>query len=223
MRSPLHPPTEELTADQLADMRTYFDGQSRIDLVVWVAHEHRTESGPDVDHHLLLGLDDEAYAELDVAAIAFGIEQEAPLAGWVDLYPLSEVEDVREIGTVVWERDAPPAAGLDPLDFHYTYEAVETPRDLVASVRWAVEDEPSVRRVELSRERLRKGELEVFTAFREYVLYDEAGTPGRSVNRLSDVLGEFVTGNMGVGAGHSLDARVIATTAYERAAEEGRT
>jgi hypothetical protein len=134
IRRPLHPPTELIPEERLASIRAYLNRQGRIDLAVWVRHEHKGIDGPLYDHHLMLGMDDADYDGGQPDAILFGAENEGLSAGWVDLFPLSEVESLREIGYVVWERDGRSIEGLDPLDFHWSFEAIPPPDGLVAAV-----------------------------------------------------------------------------------------
>jgi hypothetical protein len=221
MRRPLHPPTELPSAEEVATIRAYFDGQSRIDLAVWVRHEHQGVDGPVYDHHLMLGLKDADYESAHPDAILFGVEREAGrLGGWADLFPLSEVEKLREFGYVAWERDGRPIENLDPLNFRYSFEAIEAPPGLAALINAAVEDVPAVVGVELTHERLWKDDREVWAQARVFVIEDEArGRVGDAVTTVDEVVAPFFPLNRGVSLGRSHDPRVETTTLFNRAGE----
>ncbi len=217
IRRPLHPPTELIPEERLASIRAYLDRQGRIDLAVWVKHEQRGVDGPLYDHHLMLGMDDAAYDGGHPDAILFGVEHEGLSAGWVDLFPLSEVETLRELGQVVWERDAPSTEGLDPLDFRWSYEAIPAPDGLAAEVAAAVEGVSTVIRVELTRQRLCKGDREVWTQTRVFVVQDDPrGRPGNVVKTIGELLAPFFPSNRGVGLSRPVDPDIATTTLFDR-------
>ena len=81
--------------------------------------------GPVYDHHLMLGVDDDRYEAGDMAALERGIETECSLPGWVDVFPLTEVQQLRGFGSVLWERSGDPDEALDPLDFRSTWEPID--------------------------------------------------------------------------------------------------
>ncbi|MDP9261988.1 MAG: hypothetical protein M3O89_08470 [Actinomycetota bacterium] len=220
MRSPLHPPTELIPEQRIASIRAYLERQSRIDLAVWVRHEQKGVDGPLYDHHLMLGMDDADDNRGHPDAILFGVENEGLSAGWVDLFPLSEVEKLREFGYVVWERDGRSIEGLDPLDFYWSFEAIPPPGGLVAAVAAAVEDVPAVVRVELTRQCLCKADREVWIQTRVFVVDDEArGSAGNVVKTISELLAPFFPSNRGVSLGRSVDPGVATTTLFNRSAE----
>jgi hypothetical protein len=221
MRSPLHPPTELPSDEEIATIRAYFGRQSRIDLAVWVRHEHQGVDGSVYDHHLMLGMEDADYDRAHPDAILFGIEREAGrLGGWADLFRLSEVEKLREFGYVVWECDGRPTEGLDPLDFRYSFEAIAAPAGLAALVEAAVEDLPAVVRVELTHEQLWKDDREVWAQTRVFVVADEERGPvGSVVNAVDELLAPFFPLNRGLSLGRSADPRIETTTLFHRAAE----
>ncbi len=220
MRSPLHPPAELPSDEELATIRAYLGGQSRIDLAVWVRHEHEGVDGSMYDHHLMLGMEDADYDGGHPDAILFGVENEGLSAGWVDLSPLSEVEKLREFGYVVWERDGRPTEGLDPLDFRYSFEAIAAPAGLAALVEAAVEDLPAVVRVELTHEQLWKDDREVWALTRVFVVVDEDGGPvGSVVDAVDGLIAPFFPLNRGVSLGRSADPRLETTTLFNRARE----
>jgi hypothetical protein len=160
MREGLDAPTELPPASGLARTRAFLEGQARIDLAVWVRHEQRGVDGPLFDHHLCLGVVDPPG---DLRALEAGIEAEAAPPGWVDLYPLSEVEPLRAFGYVVWERADGVRDGLDPLDFRFSYEAPEVSDAVRDSVRAVAADLTGLVRVGLTVARLWKGDREVYS------------------------------------------------------------
>jgi hypothetical protein len=221
IRMPLHPPTEFPSDDKLARARAYLDGQSRIQLAVWVRHEQRGVDGPLYDHHVMLGLDDGHYENGDPGAILFGLEREMGyLGGWTDIFPLSEVETLREVGHILWERDGRPVEGLDPLDFRWSFEAIPAPEGLRAAIETAVEDLPPVMGVEVTQDRLWKADREVWTQARVFVIADEGqGDIGDLVGVVNGLLAPYFPLNRAVSLGRPIDPRVETTTLFSRAAE----
>ncbi len=221
IRRPLHPPTELPSDDKVARARAYLDGQSRIDLAVWIRHEQRGVDGPLYDHHVMLGLDDDVYETGHPDAILFGVEREmGHLGGWTDLFPLSEVETLREVGHILWKRDGRPIEGLDPLDFHWSFEAIPAPEGLRTVIEAAVEDLPAVVGVEVTRDRLWKADREVWSQARVFVIADEArGNIDDVVQTIAELLPPFFPLNRGVSLGRPADPRVETTTLFTRAPE----
>jgi hypothetical protein len=221
IRRPLHAPTEFPSDDKVARARAYLDGQSRIDLAVWVRHEQRGVDGPLYDHHMMLGLADDDYENADPDAILFGLEREMGyLGGWTDLFPLSEVETLREVGHILWERDGRPIEGLDPLDFRWSFEATPLPEGLRAVIEAAVEDLPAVMGIEVTQARLWKAGREVWTQARVFVIADEArGHVRNVVTPIAELLAPYFPLNRAVSLGRPVDPRVETTTLFSRAAE----
>src|SRR4051812_36937101 len=122
IRFPLDAPTESVSPTELARLREYLDGQSAVALAVWIRHEHQGREGEPsgYDHHTMLGIPDERYVPGKMGALELGIERECHAPGWLDLFPLSEVEELRAFGEVLWEQPAASSAGLDPLDFRFS-------------------------------------------------------------------------------------------------------
>lgn len=153
MREGLDAPTEAIAAEELAAIRSYLDSQARIDLAIWVRHEQQGVDGPQYDHHLMLGIADDDYAAGDMWALMVGIELRLRQPGWLDLFPLSEVEALRPLGTVVWERGARPRNG-DSLDFRFTYEPLEVDDEVAQAFAELVRVIDGVERIEGTLERL---------------------------------------------------------------------
>ena len=161
MRDGLDAPTFELPAESVRAIRAFLDGQSRFELALWVRHEHQGVDGPLYDHHLVLGVDDEDWETGDMRALDAGVR--LPLhttePTWIDLFPLSEVEQLRSFAAVVWEQTTP---GPDPLDYCLTHESVSVPAEALDAFKRAVPVvAPEVVRVTATRSRLWKGETEV--------------------------------------------------------------
>jgi hypothetical protein len=166
MRDGLAPPTESLPDEDLDGIRSYLDSQARVDLAVWVRHAHQGPDGPGYDHHLMLGVADDDYATGDMLALEVGIGLRQP--GWLDIFPLSEVQALRPFGTVVWERGSRPRSG-DPLDFRLTWEPLETEREVAKAFADLVRVVDGVARVEAALERLCKNGDEVRRAICLYL------------------------------------------------------
>jgi hypothetical protein len=160
MREGLDAPTESISGAELDGIRSYLDSQARVDLAVWVRHEHQGLDGPQHDHHLMLGIADDDYAAGDMRALEAGIELRLRQHGWLDLFPLSEVEALRPFGTVVWERGGRPRAG-DRLDFRFTSEPLAVSREVVEAFAELVRGVEGVDRIEGTLERLWEGDDEV--------------------------------------------------------------
>jgi hypothetical protein len=192
MRDGLEAPTELPSADELARLRAFLDGQARIDLAVWVRHRHDGPQGMTHDHHLVLGVANEDAAGSDLWALECGIGSEVSLPGWLDIGPVSEVEALRSFGVVVWERRESPRSRLDPLEFRFTHDAPTATPELVRAATVAVEAVPWVRRVEISNERLWKGAREVWLHERLFVVGEglpPRGDPVRAVSGAMKALG----------------------------------
>jgi hypothetical protein len=156
MHEGLTAPTEDVAPETLTRMREFLDQQRAIALAVWVRHEQQGIDGPLYDHHTMLGVDDQLYADTDLWALERGIRLSAFVPGWLDLFPLSEVEALRPVGQVLWERAASLGADLDPLDFRFTWEPLEVQEHAAASFANVARGLPELRRVEASRELLWK-------------------------------------------------------------------
>src|SRR5205823_7077866 len=104
-----------------------------------------------------------------------GIELECPgISGWLDLFPLSEVEALRGCGEVLWERSG-EACGRDSLDFRFIREPIEVTTVARSTfARHVREVAPAVVRVHASHARLCKGERELEGSTSLYVGWDEA-------------------------------------------------
>ena len=180
MREGLDAPTVDLPADNVEQIRTFLDGQSRLKLAVWVRHEQQGVDGPLYDHHLVLGVDDEDWETGDMRALDAGMR--VPLhttePTWIDIAPRSEVEPLRSFGMILWEQTSP---GPDPLDYRFTREPVSVPakaRETFRSLLRAVA--PEVVRVTVTRSRLWKGEteVEVDTSLCVACYFDRISPPG---------------------------------------------
>jgi hypothetical protein len=163
MREGLDAPTLALPEGTLGEVRTFLDGQSRIELAVWVRHEHEVLDGRvDHDHHIVLAVADEDWETGDMRALETGIWKRLPLRTrlrtWIDLAPASEVEELRRFGTVLWEQTLP---GGDPLDYRYTSEPFEPDPESVVRFRALLAELPAVRCVGGDLERLWNGDDEV--------------------------------------------------------------
>jgi hypothetical protein len=175
MRAGLDAPTEPFSPEMVDRLRAFLDRQRPIELAVWVRHEQQGVDGPLYDHHIVLGVDDELYGTADLPALEEGIGHECRgIPGWLDLFPLSEVEALREFGEVLWERFG-EAGELDALDFRFTHEAIMvTPEERTAFVELLREAAPAVVRVHASRARLWKGERALEDSTSLYVGWDES-------------------------------------------------
>jgi hypothetical protein len=217
IRMPLHPPTEFPSDDEIARTCAYLDGQSRIDLAVWVRHEQKGVDGPLYDHHVMLGLADEDYENGDPDAILFGVERELGyLGGWTDLFPLSEVETLREFGHVLWERDGRPIAGLDPLNFRWVFEPVEPSAEALEVFRRLIAVLPAVVRVEATHQRLLKDDQERYNTTTLYVLWDtELGPVQNALAVVGSAAAEAGISYQGLSAGIPSHPDIRTTVLYD--------
>jgi hypothetical protein len=210
MRDGLHAPAESIPQQDLERIRSFLDRQSRIDLAVWVMHEQQGAEGPLYDHHLMLGVDDDR--SNDLGALELGIE--IPQPGWLDVFPLSEVELLRSLGAVVWERGHAPRAG-DPLDFRITWEPLEPEASVVEALRKLVRVVDGLVRIDGAVERLWKNGAEVRRANQLYLEFErrrphdfeQIGSAARGAGL--DV--------HGMSAGLPADPRIRTSTLYEAA------
>jgi len=159
MRSAIDAPTEVFSPEVAGRMRAFLDRQRPIELAVWVRHEQHGVEGPLYDHHTMLGVDDERYSAADLPALEQGIGLECPgIPGWLDLFPLSEVEGLCDFGEVLWER-SDELGELDPLDFRFTHEPIAvTPEARSVFVELVREAAPAVVLVYASHARFWKGD-----------------------------------------------------------------
>jgi hypothetical protein len=169
MREGLDAPTLELPPENVEEIRSFLNGQSRIKLAVWVRHEQRGGDGPMYDHHLVLGVDDEDWNTGDMRALEDGMQ--LPALGtreptWLDIYPVPEVEALRSFGTVLWEQTA---AGADPLDYRITYEPFEPEPSAGERFAMLLAETPEIQRVGATVEHLWKGHEALGETVRLYV------------------------------------------------------
>jgi hypothetical protein len=173
MRDGLDAPTFELSAEKIAEIRAYLDGQSRFKLAVWVRHEQRGVDGPLYDHHLVLAVDDEDWANGDMRALDEGLRLpalDATESTWIDIYPASEFDELRSFGIVLWEQTSP---GADPLDYRFTHERVAVSAEALKAFGSLVQAvAPEVVRVTATKSRLWKGSSEVEDSTSLYVACD---------------------------------------------------
>jgi hypothetical protein len=160
MRDGLDAPTFELSAEKVAEIRAYLDGQSRFKLAVWVRHEQRGVDGPLYDHHLVLAVDDEDWANGDMRALEEGMRfpaLDATEKTWIDIYPASEFDELRSFGIVLWEQTSP---GADPLDYRFTHERVAISAEALKAFGSLVQAvAPEVVRVTATRSRFVEGQF----------------------------------------------------------------
>jgi len=99
LREGLLPPRREMSEADLEPLRTYFEGQSRIQFAAWASHARGADA---VDDHVLLGTADGDLRNEHVAALEIGLLLEVPHPhpGWVDLFAMSDLETgaLREAG-----------------------------------------------------------------------------------------------------------------------------
>jgi hypothetical protein len=158
MREGLDAATFELPPENIEEIRSFLDGQSRIELAVWVRHEQAGAGGPLYDHHLVLGVDDEDWAAGDMRALEQGLELprlDTSEPTWIDIFPVSEVAALRSFATVLWEQTS---AGADPLDYRLTYAPFAP--EPTAAERFAalLAEKPEIRSVAATVEQLWKGD-----------------------------------------------------------------
>jgi hypothetical protein len=217
MRDGLDAPTFELPAENVAQIRAFLDGQSRFRLAVWVRHEQRGVDGPLYDHHLVLAVDDEDWATGDMRALEEGMRLPAldtTEKTWIDVYPASELAELRSFGTVLWEQTSP---GADPLDYRFTYEpvavsaeALETFGSLVHAVA------PEVVRVTATRSRLWKGRSEVEDQVSLYVGCEfERMSPPGPLRIVQEAAREAGIAHSGGSLGRPVEPPACATVLYD--------
>lgn len=185
MRERLDAPTERVPEVELSRLRDYLDRQRPLSLAVWVRHAQDGPGGIAYDHHTMLGMDEAAYARADLRALDMGIWQECPAPGWLDVFPLAEVDALREVGEVLWERRAEAGEGLDPLEFTLVVEATEPPPGATEAVAAAVRELRTVWRVECARVSLRKNGREIDGRLRFLIVDDELVGRDNAVERVS--------------------------------------
>ncbi len=219
MREGFGPPTETVPVEDLLLLRGYFDAQSRVCLVVWVSHDEPGNDGLEPDHHTVLGVADRSFEERDAEALLRGVEHEVRLPGWVDLFPLSDVETLRTVGTILWEPGAPRIGQLDPLDFHYTWDPVESTEEQRASFAAFLRTIPGVICVEGTYQRLWKADELVDLTMQLFIDFD-AGRGGiedavRRVETAWEESGLARTPNRGCSLGLPGDPRIKTAVLYE--------
>jgi hypothetical protein len=219
MRDGFDAPQLQLPSEDVRDLASFFDGQSRIKLAVWVRHEQQGVEGPLYDHHLVLGVDDEDFASGDMWALELGM----PMPGlrfseprWLDIFPLSEVDQLRSFAAHVWEHDPERSTGDDPLDYRFTWEPYEADPRAAARFVETLRSKPGIRRVEVTYERLWKGQIEVRTGVSLYV--DAEPTVRHALTIATDAArdtGLIDASNRSASLGVPRDERVRTATLYE--------
>jgi hypothetical protein len=221
MRDGLDAPTLQLSADDVRAMRAFLDGQSLITLLVWVRHEQQGVDGPLFDHHLMFGIPDDVCPTCDLWAL----EENLPLPPlqfgeptWNDIFPLSEVEELRSFGTVVWEHDAARSTGDDPLDYRFTWEPLEVASDTAQALTAGLSGEAGIARVDAARRRLWKNGVEVGSSIDLYVdASDEARLAVTIVQQAATQSGLVGTAGFSVGRGLPRHDRIRTATVYQAA------
>lgn len=220
------PPEEPFSEDQHAKAVSYLEAQARFDLAVWVGYRFRP--GGMVDHELKLCLRGPRPNHSDLSALFWGVSHEIGVHAYIGIPTRAEMQQIRSVGELVWERAGPAPEYADPLDFRSTSEQVKVPSALREAIREAMEPFPVVRKVGVLQSRLWKsGEL-----FKDEISFGvdcdgpTAGLGKGPVGAISDLLtsplGEHLRELMsgprtGFGVsmgGYSPDARPA--TVYER-------
>ena len=169
LREGLGAPHVQLPTPTVDEIRAFLDGQSRIKAAAWARHLE-PENPPDhTDHHLMLAVADDDWANGDIRALDNAIP--LPFLGtvgptWQDFFPVSELPEVRAFATILWEQTAP---GADPLDYRYTYEPFHPESTAVARFGALLAAEPAIRRVDAVLEKLWNGEALVEERVELYV------------------------------------------------------
>ncbi|HEU5478143.1 MAG TPA: hypothetical protein VFU64_10020 [Gaiellaceae bacterium] len=220
MREGLDAPTFELPAENVAAIRAFLDGQSRIKLAVWVRHEHDGPDGSSHDHHVVLAVADEDWATGDMRALDAGLHLplQTPEPTWIDIAPVSEVEPLRSFGRLLWEHTSP---GPDPLDFRFTHEPVAvSPEARSAFGRLVRVVAPEVVRVSATRSRLWKGESEVEddTNLSVGCYFDQLSPPG-PLGVVQEAAREAGIAHSGASLERPAEPPPYATILYERGAD----
>ena len=210
MREGVDAPTESIPDEDLARVRSFLDAQSRVDVAVWVRHRHTGPEGVMYDHHLMLGLADDDCASGDMGALEVGIG--IPRPGWLDVFPLSEVEALRSFGTVVWERDDGPRTG-DPLDFRFTWEPLQLEPEAVDAFATLVAAVEGVARIEGAIERLWKNGSEIRHSAHLYI--DFRDRRPHDFERIENAAREAGLSIHGTSAGLPNRSDVRTSTLYE--------
>jgi hypothetical protein len=210
MRDGLDAPTLQLPVDNVAEVGAFLDGQSLIDLAVWVRHEQQGVEGPLYDHHLMLGIPEDGYETGDPWALEVGIE--IPQPGWLDIFPLAEVEALRSFGTVLWERGGGPRGG-DPLDYRLTWEPLRLDRDVAAAFARLVRNVGAMSRIEGAVERLWKNGAEVRRSPQLYLEFAERRP--YDFERIRSAAREAALEVGGMSAGLPRNPRIRTATLYE--------
>jgi hypothetical protein len=137
---------------------------------------------------------------------------------WLDICPLSEVEQLRSFAAVLWEHDPERSTGDDPLDYRLTWEPYEADPRAAARFVEHLRSKPGIRRVEGAYERLWKGSTEVRTGVALYV--DAEPTVRNALSIATDTArdtGLIDASNQSASLGLPRDERVRTATLYEAA------
>jgi hypothetical protein len=218
MRDGLDAPTLQLPVDNVAEVGAFLDGQSRIELAVWVRHEQSGPEGRSYDHHLVLAVSDDDWATGDIRALEDGLQLPALATSrptWIDLFPISEVEELRAFGTVLWEQER---AGADPLDYRQSWEPYAAEPAVAERFREHVSAAaPWVERVEATVRRLWNGDLPEWGELQLYVHAPAGAGPTLEVVGQALRSSGLEADRSGCTLGLPRDPRIRTATLYEAA------
>ena len=147
-------PENAFSDDQQAKAVSYLEGQARFDLAVWVGYRFRP--GGMVDHELKLRLRGRRPSRRELSALFWGVSHEIGVHAYIGIPTLAEMQQIRRVGQIVWERTGPAPEYADPLDFRSTSEQIKVPSALRNAIQDAMEGFPVVRYVGVSQSRLWK-------------------------------------------------------------------
>ena len=215
-------PLEFLDDDVLRAFRSYLDGQRRIRGAYWVAVRFAPDGA--IQHGVHLDIGDQQLSGGDAAAFLQGLSLELAGVGIssIHLTVPDELVELRAHSTVIWEARANPAPDLDALDFALRYEPIALPEQVAQRVADHAAGSPTIECVRLSRERLVKGESEVWSRPYLYVRMDRVElTFAEQVRPLQELIRPHLDSNR-FGAGTSCvdpEFDKHSTLLYERSAE----
>jgi hypothetical protein len=162
--------------EDLSKVLSFLDGQSRVDLAVWVGIQFSTH----VQHQVACRLVGRRPAPPELNALYFGLLYDVSTHCYLEFPTRQKMRQIESVGETIW--NGPPAADGDPLDYRYEYEKVDLREDVLRGVVEVGKAHPTFKAIHIVRSILLKSDAVVHDAITVSVERDDSIDDARDAN-----------------------------------------